>query len=99
MTSVSKYTPASTLASSTASFGTHRHADRPASALRAGASSMPAAWQTRGVASYGARHQFDAPARTIFDIAKDPFRWLVSTRVHQIMTALAVSGLALITLL
>lgn len=74
------------------SFGAHRHADRPASAVQAGASTMPAAWETRGVSSIGAVRNRDIPVRTIADIALDPLRWMISTKIHQAGTAVLVLG-------
>lgn len=98
MTSVNKYTPVQTRSVQTMSFGSHRQTDRPASAVRAGASTMPAAWQTRGVQSFDTTSQHGAPARTFVEIALDPFKWAMSTKLHRIAT-FAVVGTVLVTLI
>lgn len=57
---------------------------------------MPAAWQTRGVSAvHGPASQYDAPVRTMIDIAKDPFRWMMSTPVHKAATAVLACALVL----
>ncbi|MCF2872211.1 hypothetical protein L0664_14135 [Octadecabacter sp. G9-8] len=66
------------------SFGSHRQSDRPASAVRAGASTMPAAWQTRGVPSHDGHLQHGATVRSFGDILLDPLRWTMSSMLHKI---------------
>lgn len=95
MNNARKYAPTAAQSSETVSFGAHRQLDRPASALRAGASSMPAAWQTRGGPSSYETSQHGAPARTVVDIAMDPLRWTVSTKVHKIASATVLTALVL----
>lgn len=97
MTSVSKYASVPTRSPQTVSFGAHRMSDRPASAVRAGESTMPAAWQTRGVTAYkGNVSRYDAPARSVADIAMDPLRWMVSTRAHRGLTALCAGAVVML---
>jgi len=86
MSSVNKYTPVRVQAPQTMSFGSHRQSDRPASAVRAGASTMPAAWQTRGVPSYDGATQHGATVRSFGDILLDPLRWAFSSNVHKAAT-------------
>ncbi len=84
--------------STTMSFGAHRQSDMPASAIRAGGSSMPAAWQTRGTQHNGNLHQFGAPVRSFRDILTDPFRKVLTSLPRKIAFGgvLVISGITLI---
>lgn len=81
------FTPAPTMANhsvSTRGFGNSNRAMHPNSVLED--TSMPAAWQTRGVAYDMDRYQYGAPVRSIIDIVADPFRWLVATTPRKLMS-------------
>jgi len=57
---------------------------------------MPAAWQTRGVPSFkGQQSPYEAEPRSMLDIAMDPARWAISTRIHCIGTGLVASTIIL----
>jgi len=83
---------------STTSFGTHRQSDRPASAIRAGASTMPAAWKSQAGAYESTQHQYGAPVRSILDIVADPFRRAISTKPRKIGLA-SIATLAMLILI
>lgn len=89
MNSANTFPSATPQTSETQSFGAHRQSDRPASAVRAGATTMPMAWQARGVSSVGERPS-DVPARALTDLMLDPVRWAVSTPAHKIGSGLVV---------
>jgi hypothetical protein len=97
MTSNYVYTPTQTSKrnASTMSFGAHRQMDLPASAIRAGASTMPRAWQTRGVPDHNGDFQYGAPVRTIGDIMADPLRRALATTPRKI----ACAGIVCMTVL
>ena len=96
MSNISEQIPAPIRSVQTMGFGSHRQLDRPASAIRAGASSMPSSWQTRGVPSYdGSRHHTES-VRTFGDIALDPLRWAVSTKVHKICSGATACGVVVL---
>ena len=87
MSSVNKYTPVRVQSHQTMSFGIHRQSDRPASAMRPGQPSMPAAWQTRGIEAYNGASQQGAHVRSIGDIIFDPIRWALSGPLHKAASA------------
>lgn len=89
MTSI-HHIPARATGPQTVSFGSHRQSDRPASAIRAGASSMPSAWQSRGISTGAASYQYGAPVRSIGDIMMDPLRKALSTRVGKVASGCLV---------
>ena len=91
------YIPTFTHANETVSFGTHRHADRPASAIRSGASSMPSAWQSRSTPTHPSALHGEHTVRSFDEVIKEPFVWCVSTKIGKVVTALA-TGIALIVL-
>jgi len=97
MSDVSKQISTSNRSVQTMSFGSHRLSDRPASALRAGASSMPSTWQSRGVPTHDGSRQYGASVRSFGDIALDPLRWAVSTKFHGLCCG-AVAGVFLLIL-
>lgn len=88
MSSVNKYTPVRVQSSQTMSFGAHRQSDRPASAVRAGATSMPAAWQTRDGPYHDTPSQYGIAVRSIGDIVLDPLRWAMSSKLHKAASAI-----------
>lgn len=71
------------------SFGAYRQLDIPASAIRAGASTMPRTWQTRGVPTQDGSFKYGdgEPAKSIADIVTAPFRRALATKPHIIATA------------
>ncbi|SMX32240.1 hypothetical protein [Octadecabacter ascidiaceicola] len=89
MISTDVYTPAqsSNRNSSTMSFGTHRQMDVPASAIRAGASTMPPAWQTRGVPTKNGGFQHGEPAKSFAEIVSTPFHRALATKPRKIAAA------------
>lgn len=59
---------------------------------------MPAAWQTRGVASAPSQYSYNAQPRNFADIALDPFHWAVSTPIHKGVSAVIVVILVLVAI-
>ena len=96
MSDLNKYIPHASPTETTVSFGMHRHPDRPASAMRAGGTTMPLAWQTRGIANSRIDHYHDQPIRSFADLALDPLRWCVATKGHAAIAVAGVVGLSLI---
>jgi len=91
MTQSNYYSGPSARIAETSSFGTHRKNDRPASAVRNGASSMPAAWkQSKTAARATSQHKYGEPVRAFSDMALDPLRWVTANRYRMIGFAAGV---------
>ncbi|PVA08034.1 hypothetical protein [Thalassorhabdomicrobium marinisediminis] len=86
MTQHNKPAPDPSRMSHTFSFGAHRMGDRPASAVASGASSMPAAWQSREAPKAQPFPGADS-VRSLGDIALDPLRWVLAATWRKAVCA------------
>lgn len=95
MSNVNKYIPQSIAADAHAGYGGREFVERPSLSQRT--QTMPAAWQTRGVASSATLYENGQNVRSFIDQAKDPIRWCMSSKAH--MAGTAVAAAVLLTLL
>lgn len=79
-----------TPASHAPSFGQHRMSDRPASAVKAGGSTLPAGWEADAPASRAGRGPSDHSPRSFADIALDPLRWITASRLRLMVVGVAL---------
>ncbi|SLN59394.1 hypothetical protein [Pseudooctadecabacter jejudonensis] len=98
MSNVNQYIPPSSPYEQTASFGAHRNRDLPASAIQSGASTLPAAWQTRGVAMSGNLPRHTSEPRNLAEVAMAPLRWCFTGSVRAAFTAGVIAACVLMVL-
>ena len=75
MTSDYSYTPPTPRTTQTISFGAHRHPDRPASAVRGGASSMPDAFRSHKQSERALLTGQSEPERSLLAHALHALSW------------------------
>ncbi len=91
MSKSKQYIPPFAHLNETMSFGAHRHADRPASAIRSGASSMPSAWQSRMTPTHPTALHSDQSVRSYANIIKATLTRCYTTRTGQIITSIGAA--------
>lgn len=97
MSKFKQYTPPQTHFNETVSFGAHRHYNKPASAIRAGASSMPPSWQSRATPTRPSALQGNHDVLNVTDMLASPLVWCIRTRIGRLLTSL-VAAMGLIAL-
>ncbi|MBU2993730.1 hypothetical protein Q4555_12165 [Octadecabacter sp. 1_MG-2023] len=98
MSSVSKYVSPTESTPQTNGICLHRNTELPSSAIRAGASSMPAAWRTDHSRAKTAFKPRTDQVRSFADIAMDPFRWMTASKTNKITSALVLGSVVLLLL-